>query len=85
MLTQLNERSQTYPIHQSIGKFIRDAKDTQSELSLYFARLKKNAFAKENDRIRFSLFGAMELALLQAQAEKDNQETLFDVNLKLTT
>lgn len=49
------------PVHKLIGEYIIDANNRHSDLSIYFSRLKENAFLPENDRIRFGIFEAMQL------------------------
>jgi len=60
----------TVPVHQVIGEYIIDASNSHSDLSIFFERLKQNAFLPENDRIRFGLFEAMQL--LEMQNKKSN-------------
>lgn len=44
----------------------------QSDISIYFARLKENAMLPENDRIRFGLFESIELLKHQNIANEGN-------------
>lgn len=59
-----------------IGQYIIDAQNPSSELSQFFIQLKEIALKSENDRIRFGIFGAMEIIAMQHKADNSNKQCL---------